>query len=66
MNCKFVWRIRLELKKPTRIVVVSRELVIGRLSPVFSAEAVFWHLHIKEDGEVETVVRRWLMAKNTD
>jgi len=53
-------------EEPTRIGVVSRELVIGRLSPVFSAEADFWQLHIKEDGEVETVVGRWLMAKDTD
>jgi len=53
-------------EESTRVVVVSRELVVGRLSPVFSAEAVVWQLHTKEDGEAETVVRRWLMAKDTD
>jgi len=52
--------------EPTRTVVISRELVFGRLSSVFGPETIFWQLHIKDDRDVETVMRRWLITKDTD
>jgi len=53
-------------KEPTRIVI-SRELVIKRLSYVFGAEAIFWRLHVnKDDLEVETFVRGSPITEDTD